>query len=111
MLPRSASGTPETKGYDPGGVQNAEPRAVLVALQRTSSGGGGGGSSSSTLSEEAPQASGRQLEQEIVYEKLPSDIAERYVLLMDPILASGNSAARAIQVRGRERAGQRRCFG
>ena len=70
-----------------------------------------GGSSSSTLSEEAPQASERQLEQEIVYEKLPSDIAERYVLLMDPILASGNSAARAIQVRGRGRAGQRRCFG
>ena len=39
-------------------------------------------------------------EQEIVYEKLPGDIAERYVLLMDPILGTGNSAARAIEVRG-----------
>jgi uracil phosphoribosyltransferase len=40
------------------------------------------------------------MEQEIVYEKLPTDIAERFVLLMDPILGSGNSAARAIQVSG-----------
>lgn len=29
------------------------------------------------------------MEQEIVYEKLPGDIAERYVLLMDPILGTG----------------------
>ncbi|KAL4430783.1 hypothetical protein ABPG75_006039 [Micractinium tetrahymenae] len=40
----------------------------------------------------------QQVEQELIYEKLPADIAERYVLLMDPILGSGNSAARAIQV-------------
>ena len=39
------------------------------------------------------------VEQELVYEKLPHDIHERFVLLMDPILATGNSAARAIQVR------------
>ena len=38
------------------------------------------------------------MEQEIVYEKLPADIAERYVLLMDPILGTGGSAARAVQV-------------
>lgn len=38
------------------------------------------------------------MEQEIVYEKLPQDIAERYVLLMDPILGTGNSAAHAIRV-------------
>lgn len=38
------------------------------------------------------------VEQELIYEKLPADIAERHVLLMDPILATGNSAARAIQV-------------
>ena len=37
------------------------------------------------------------VEQELVYEKLPKDIADRHVLLMDPILATGNSAARAIQ--------------
>jgi uridine kinase len=37
-------------------------------------------------------------EQELIYEKLPKDIAERHVMLMDPILATGNSAARAIQV-------------
>eukprot|EP00884_Botryococcus_braunii_P007954 jgi/Botrbrau1/1715/Bobra.116_2s0057.1 len=36
--------------------------------------------------------------QELVYEKLPADIAERHVLLMDPILATGNSAARAVEV-------------
>ena len=39
------------------------------------------------------------VEQELIYEKLPKDIAERHVLLMDPILATGNSAARAIQVK------------
>jgi uridine kinase len=37
-------------------------------------------------------------EREIVYEKLPADIAERYVLLMDPILGTGSSAAKAVQV-------------
>ena len=41
---------------------------------------------------------GHEIEQELIYEKLPADIAERHVLLMDPILATGNSAARAIQV-------------
>merc|ERR550525_1770787 len=35
--------------------------------------------------------------QSIGYEKLPHDIAERHVLLMDPILATGNSAVRAIE--------------
>jgi len=34
----------------------------------------------------------------LVYEKLPKDIADRHVLLMDPILATGNSAVRAIEV-------------
>jgi len=38
------------------------------------------------------------VQQELIYEKLPADIAERHVLLLDPILATGNSAARAIQV-------------
>ena len=37
------------------------------------------------------------VEQELIYEKLPKDIASRHVLLMDPILATGNSAARTIQ--------------
>ena len=41
---------------------------------------------------------GQEIEQELIYEKLPADIADRHVLLMDPILATGNSAARAIQV-------------
>ena len=40
-------------------------------------------------------------EEELIYEKLPADIAERHVLLLDPILATGNSAARAIQVLSR----------
>lgn len=38
------------------------------------------------------------VEKELIYEKLPADIAQRHVLLMDPILATGNSAARAIEV-------------
>ena len=38
------------------------------------------------------------MEQELVYEKLPADIAQRHVLLMDPILATGHSAERAINV-------------
>mmetsp|Transcript_88471 Transcript_88471/g.245720 ORF Transcript_88471/g.245720 Transcript_88471/m.245720 type:complete len:474 (+) Transcript_88471:68-1489(+) len=36
--------------------------------------------------------------QTLAYEKLPHDIAERHVLLMDPILATGGSAVRAIEV-------------
>lgn len=43
-----------------------------------------------------------QVEQELIYEKLPADIAERFVMLMDPILGSGTSAARAIEVRRTE---------
>lgn len=38
------------------------------------------------------------MEKDLIYEKLPCDIAERHVLLMDPILATGNSAAKAIRV-------------
>lgn len=37
-------------------------------------------------------------EEELVYERLPQDIAERFVLLMDPILGTGGSASRAVRV-------------
>ncbi|KAK7316150.1 hypothetical protein VNO77_34923 [Canavalia gladiata] len=37
---------------------------------------------------------GRQL----IYEKLPKDIASRHVLLLDPVLATGNSAVKAISL-------------
>ncbi|CAN7089448.1 unnamed protein product [Brassica rapa subsp. narinosa] len=37
---------------------------------------------------------GRQL----IYEKLPKDIASRHVFLLDPVLASGNSAVKAISL-------------
>ncbi|CAH9143543.1 unnamed protein product [Cuscuta epithymum] len=36
--------------------------------------------------------------QHLVYEKLPHDIAERQVLLLDPILGTGNSAVQAISL-------------
>ena len=39
------------------------------------------------------------MEQELVYEKLPRDIAERHVLLLDPMLGCGSSAMKAIEVR------------
>ncbi|RHN50491.1 putative transferase [Medicago truncatula] len=39
-------------------------------------------------------SNGRQL----IYEKLPSDIANRHVLLLDPVLATGNSATKAISL-------------
>ncbi|KAK2661632.1 hypothetical protein Ddye_000206 [Dipteronia dyeriana] len=39
-------------------------------------------------------SNGRQL----IYEKLPKDISSRHVLLLDPILASGNSAVKAISL-------------
>lgn len=35
---------------------------------------------------------------ELVYEKLPADIANRYVLLLDPVLGTGNTACKAIRV-------------
>ena len=34
----------------------------------------------------------------LIYEKLPADIADRHVLLMDPMLGTGNSAVTALQV-------------
>lgn len=37
-------------------------------------------------------------DQQLVYEKLPWDIAQRSVLLMDPVLGSGSSASKAIEV-------------
>ena len=33
-----------------------------------------------------------------MYEKLPHDIAGRHVLLLDPVLGTGNTAARAVRV-------------
>lgn len=38
---------------------------------------------------------------DIVYEKLPGDIAERHVLLMDPVLSTGHTTVKAIQVKTR----------
>ncbi|KAG7024993.1 Uridine kinase-like protein 3, partial [Cucurbita argyrosperma subsp. argyrosperma] len=36
--------------------------------------------------------------QHLIYEKLPSDISNRHVLLLDPILGTGNSAVQAISL-------------
>ncbi|GMH25050.1 hypothetical protein Nepgr_026893 [Nepenthes gracilis] len=36
--------------------------------------------------------------QQLIYEKLPQDIADRHVLLLDPILGTGNSAVQAISL-------------
>uniref|UniRef100_A0A0E0LX78 Uridine kinase n=1 Tax=Oryza punctata TaxID=4537 RepID=A0A0E0LX78_ORYPU len=36
--------------------------------------------------------------QQLIYHKLPLDIAERHVLLMDPVLGTGNSANQAIEL-------------
>ncbi|CAA0824635.1 Uridine kinase-like protein 1- chloroplastic [Striga hermonthica] len=36
--------------------------------------------------------------QQLIYEKLPNDISERHVLLLDPVLATGNSANQAIEL-------------
>ncbi|CAF2035409.1 unnamed protein product, partial [Brassica napus] len=35
---------------------------------------------------------------QLIYEKLPKDIASRHVFLLDPVLASGNSAVKAISL-------------
>ncbi|KAI5443326.1 Uridine kinase-like protein 5, variant 2 [Lathyrus oleraceus] len=35
---------------------------------------------------------------QLIYEKLPSDIASRHVLLLDPVLATGSSAVKAISL-------------
>ncbi|KAK7276996.1 hypothetical protein RIF29_18145 [Crotalaria pallida] len=36
--------------------------------------------------------------QQLIYEKLPNDISNRHVLLLDPILGTGNSAVQAISL-------------
>lgn len=35
---------------------------------------------------------------QLIYEKLPTDISDRHVLLLDPILGTGNSAVEAISL-------------
>lgn len=40
----------------------------------------------------------RVLEEHTVFERLPTDISERYVLLLDPIIGTGETAVRAVQV-------------
>ncbi|XP_058101965.1 uridine kinase-like protein 3 isoform X3 [Magnolia sinica] len=40
----------------------------------------------------------RNNDRQLIYEKLPSDISSRHVLLLDPILATGNSAIQAISL-------------
>ncbi|XP_020589498.1 uridine kinase-like protein 1, chloroplastic isoform X1 [Phalaenopsis equestris] len=35
---------------------------------------------------------------QLIYEKLPNDISERHVLLLDPVLGTGNSANQAIEL-------------
>ncbi|KAL1371401.1 hypothetical protein HN51_001639 [Arachis hypogaea] len=37
-------------------------------------------------------------ETQLIYEKLPKDISERHVLLMDPVLSTGNTASQAIEL-------------
>ncbi|XP_020206305.1 uridine kinase-like protein 1, chloroplastic isoform X1 [Cajanus cajan] len=37
-------------------------------------------------------------ETQLIYEKLPKDISERHVLLMDPVLGTGNTASQAIEL-------------
>eukprot|EP01023_Acetabularia_acetabulum_P015594 TRINITY_DN17615_c1_g1_i3.p1 TRINITY_DN17615_c1_g1~~TRINITY_DN17615_c1_g1_i3.p1 ORF type:complete len:514 (+),score=71.49 TRINITY_DN17615_c1_g1_i3:228-1544(+) len=39
-----------------------------------------------------------ELKDELIYEKLPADIADKFVLLLDPILGTGRTACRAIEV-------------
>eukprot|EP00878_Enallax_costatus_P030181 GHUV01032840.1.p1 GENE.GHUV01032840.1~~GHUV01032840.1.p1 ORF type:complete len:117 (+),score=20.03 GHUV01032840.1:55-405(+) len=36
-------------------------------------------------------------EEEVIYERLPSDISERFVLLLDPLVGTGRTACRAVQ--------------
>eukprot|EP00439_Symbiodinium_sp_Y106_P037854 s2316_g4.t1 len=54
------------------------------------------GSTNSFIANRFCCESGRSLH--LLYEKLPFDIGDRHVLLMDPILASGQSCAAAIKV-------------
>ncbi|KAG2438999.1 hypothetical protein HYH02_010790 [Chlamydomonas schloesseri] len=35
---------------------------------------------------------------DVIYEKLPSDIADRHVMLLDPLLTTGSTAVKAIQI-------------
>lgn len=37
-------------------------------------------------------------EEEVIYERLPSDIAQRHVLLLDPLVGTGRTACRAVEV-------------
>jgi uridine kinase len=45
-----------------------------------------------------PKQSHGLSQEEVVYERLPADIAKRHVLLLDPVLGTGHTACRAIQV-------------
>ncbi|GLC49136.1 hypothetical protein PLESTB_000186300 [Pleodorina starrii] len=56
------------------------------------SGGGGSGRGGSVGSGNGGGGS------DVIYEKLPADIAERHVLLLDPLLTTGATAVKAIQI-------------
>lgn len=90
----STSGSPEAAAAPPPAHQRSSSMSGLADEVLLSP----GGSLPRRPSSGVVTGQRRQVEQELIYEKLPADIADRYVLLMDPILGSGRSASRAIQV-------------
>jgi len=54
--------------------------------------------SSNSPTHNGPSPNNHGDQYDLIYEKLPKDIADRYVLLMDPILGTGNSASRCISI-------------
>lgn len=62
-------------------------------------GGGGNGGGGTGGGREATGGGGGAWEgEEVVYAKLPADVHQRRVLLMDPVLGTGRTACRAIRV-------------
>lgn len=81
----STSGSPEAAAAPPPAHQRSSSMSGLADEVLLSP----GGSLPRRPSSGVVTGQRRQVEQELIYEKLPADIADRYVLLMDPILGTG----------------------
>lgn len=94
MAAEQSTSAAATGGGSPQGVQQQQQgggESDLIHSRLTKDGGVGGSwvSGGSDL--------GSPILPRVIYEKLPADIADRYVLLLDPILATGVSSISAIE--------------
>jgi len=89
------SRSPLSRTPGAGGPHALRSHSTPLSLQRSTD---FGAAAAAAAAASAFGSISHQPAQDVIYERLPADIAERHVLLMDPVLSTGNSACRAIEV-------------